>query len=946
MKRFTFLPLAICGFLINSDFAMATTSKEVNLHYKIEDNHLPDFSTHPEEEKISVTGVVLDEHGTPMPGISVKVKGLLKVTYTDKDGKFKLTAPRNEVTLIFTYVGYKTQTVPVKTSSDITVTLEPDQSDLNEVVVLGSRGVPRTQLDSAVPVDILDIRKLAKDAPQVTLGQILNYAAPSFSTQTTTTADATDFVDPISLRGLGSDQVLVLVNGKRRYSSALISVTGSLGKGSSSTDLNAIPVSAIEKIEILRDGAAAQYGSDAIAGVINVVLRKDTSTLNVSFTGGGYFTKSQGQNINDGKGAQATLNYGLPIGDKGGFINFSGSYDHRSPTNRAGEYNGVIYTNYPGGTDGTADFLKATNTTRKDYGNRYGQSELRSGQLQYNAEIPVSKVSSFYSFGGLGYRNSLSPGLYRYPNDAKNVLSIYPLGFLPEIGSKIYDRSLAAGIRGKAGLWNVDFSNTFGQNLIDFSVENSLNASLLDASPTSFYAGGLAFTQNTLNADVSRKYDVLSGINLAFGGEYRFERFQILEGAENSYTNYGTGRYITTKAGDQVLIMDPSGPVNTLFGPDGKTPRPGGAQVFPGFTPQNAVDASRTSVAGYADLEVNLSNAFLANAAIRYENYSDFGSTTNGKLALRYKVTSQFSLRASASTGFRAPSLQQRYYTSIKTSLDNNGTYTESGTFANNSRVAKLVGIPNLRPERSKSISAGITGNIEGVKISVDGYFTRINDRIIYTGAFTGSNKPDASASDKELYDLLKQANATNAQFFTNAINTETKGIDAVVSYTYPVGQGTLRADVSGTISKTRQVGAIKVSEALKGKETTYLSNSTLKSMENAAPNQKANLTLTYGLKNLSVFLRNNYFGKVTEPSNIIANQEVYSSKWVTDFGVGYGLSKAARVTVGANNLFNVYPDKVSLDANNVNGQLVYSKFAQQFGFNGRYLFARLEISL
>jgi iron complex outermembrane receptor protein len=886
--------------------------------------------------------------GTDGPLSNATVKIGSSTISSDQSGAYRLSVNAGRYTITVSFVGYQgsSRTVTVAASQ----TLAEDFSliageALNEVVVLGSRAAPRTQLASPVPVDVIDISKLAASSPQVNINQILNYAAPSFTANTQSLGDGTDHVDPASLRGLGPDQVLVLVNGKRRHTSALVNVNGTFGKGAVGSDLNAIPVSAIERIEILRDGAAAQYGSDAIAGVINIVLKKQVSKVTASVTGGEYATKSNGQHFSDGKGVQAALNFGLPIGTNGGYTNLSGSYDYREPTNRGGIYNGIIYKAYPGGADKTDSFLTATSTTRKDYSLHLGQSQLRSGQFMYNASIPIAENASFYSFGGVGYRNGLAPGFYRYPNDSRNVLDIYPLGFLPYIGSDIYDRSFAAGIKGEAGKWQVDVSNVYGQNEFDFRVENSLNASLLKASPTSFHAGGPKFTQNTTNADFSRGYNWLNGVNLAFGGEYRFERYQLLPGDENSWANYGLARQVGVDAnGNPILVPDFKGSVNTLFGPDGSA-RAGGAQVFPGFRPENAVNATRNAVAVYGDGEINFNKAFLADIAARFENYNDFGSTTNGKLALRYKVSSRISLRASASTGFRAPSLHQRYYANTAT-VFTSGVANDVGVFPNNSRAAKLLGIPSLRPEKSKSVSAGFTGNLGDFKVTVDGYFTRINDRVIYTDQFSGSNAPGASQQDKELYQILLQANATRAQFFANAINTETRGVDLVVSYSKRVGEGTIRADLAGTVSKTTQVGPVMASDLLKGKESIYFSNANRVYLENAVPNQKLNLAINYTLHRFSAFLRNNYFGGVTEATSTIANQQFYNPRWVTDLSVGYSVVKGIRLTIGANNVFDIYPEKIAIATNSSSGQFIYSRSAQQFGFNGRYLFGRIEVGL
>ncbi len=892
-----------------------------------------------------IKGVVKTDY-TALSDASIKVGKF--GTRTNAEGNYSITVNPGKYTISASYTGYETVFKTVTIAANQTIVADFNLTItalLNEVVVLGSRSTPRTQLETTVPIDVLDIRKLAGVGAQVNLNQILNFVAPSFTSNTQSLGDGTDHIDPASLRGLGPDQVLVLVNGKRRYNTALVNVNGTLGRGSVGTDLNAIPVSSIDKIEILRDGASAQYGSDAIAGVINIVLKKGVNKFNASITSGSYNTNTNGQKIVDGENFQAAFNFGLPVGTNGGFINFSGSFDDRKPTNRGGERTGTLYKRYPGNVDRTDSFLLATNTTRKDYSLIVGQSQYRSGQFSFNSIIPISNDASFYTFGGIGYRKGKSPGFYRLPNESRNVLDIYPLGFIPFIESDVYDRSFVTGIKGKIQGWNVDFSNAFGQNQFNFGVVHSLNASLGKASPTQFNAGGPKFTQNTTNVDFSKGFDWLAGANLAFGGEFRYENYQIKAGDQNSYANFGLARSVGIDgSGNPILIPDFGGAVNTLFGPDG-SPRPGGAQVFPGFRPENAVNASRTAASIYGDAEFNFSSAFLVDAAIRFENYSDFGSTTNGKLAARYKVNKTFSLRGSVSTGFRAPSLQQRYYANTATVFVS-GIGSEVGTFTNDSRPAKLLGIPTLSPEKSKSVSVGFTSGFGKFKVTIDGYFTNIKDRVIYTGQFTGSNSPSASAIDKEIYQLLSLANATGASFFANALDTDTKGLDVIVSYKSILGKGNFSADLAANFNKTEQVGPIHTSIKLSGKESTYFSNSNKVYLENVVPNTKANLALNYTINKFNFFLRNNYFGKVTEASNTIANQQRYAARVVTDLSIGYKLNKFTNITVGSNNLLDVYPEKIGIAANGNSGQFIYSRSAQQFGYNGRYIFARIDVNL
>ena len=890
-----------------------------------------------------------------LPGASVYIQDKSAGTVANQDGKYKLNLKPGTYTLIASFVGYKPSEKVVALTSGQTLNLdfELQSTSFDEVVVLGSRSLPRSQLNTPVPVDVIDVQSLTKEVSQVTLNQILTYAAPSFQSNTQTISDGTDHIDPASLRGLGPDQVLVLINGKRRHTTSLININGTFGKGAVGTDLNAIPSSAIKKIEILRDGAAAQYGSDAIAGVINIILDDNVNQVRTSLTTGGYASKNSEDGI-DGENVQVNVNFGLPLGDKGGFINFAGSFDFRNPTNRQKEFTGVIFSDYnnptlypnPTGVNITDQELQRRGLTRADFVSRIGQSENRGGALSFNSIIPLNNGAEFYAFGGLNYRNGESAAFRRQPAQiTQNIAEIYPLGFLPLIVTDNYDQSVATGIRGKVGEWDADFSNTFGRNRIDFTVNNTLNASLLEASPTSFEAGGYRFAQNTTNLDFSRNYaDALSGVNVAFGFEHRYENYQIVQGEAASYTDYGRAIKVGTDAsGNAILIPDNTGNVQTLKAKNGSA-YAGGAQSFPGFRPENAVNATRTAVAVYTDVELNLAPQLLIDGALRFENYSDFGSTLNWKVATRYKIGEAWAIRAAASTGFRAPSLHQRYF-SATSSVFTDGQIIQSGTFTNDSRPAKLLGIPDLKQETSNSYSLGVTGKLGKFKLTVDGYSVRINDRIIYTGQFSGSNAATATAQDKEIFTLLDQANAKTARFFANAIDTKTRGIDAVLSYSDQFGKGRFQADLSGVFVKTEVVGAVKASPLLAGKESIYFDRSSRIYLESAVPRTKGNLSLSYNINNWGFYLRNVYFGSVDAATNVEADAQTFGSKVVTDLTTSYSLFSNLRITVGANNLFDIYPDK-TIGGNTGAGYFIYSRTGQQFGFNGLFIFARLALTL
>lgn len=896
-----------------------------------------------------VKGTVQNDKKEKIKGAQINVEEIGMETSTDDHGRYEITLPNGKYKFIITTPDHDeiSEIIPINNEKQKIVDFTIKTFTIENVVVTGTRSKPRTLLESPTPVDIIDVKKIAENGAQVSVNQILNYVAPSFTSTTQSLGGGTDMTDPISLRGLTPDQVLVLVNGKRRYNSALLNVNGTFGKGTIGTDLNSIPVSSIDRIEILRDAAAAQYGSDAVAGVINIILKTSINKFSATITGGEYISKNsaQGKTSKDGEAVQVGLNYGIPLSEKGGYINFSATFDRRNPTNRGGMYQGSIYKEYTSGApvDKTDEFLETTHTNRRDYSLIIGQSKAINGQVAYNASLPLNTQTEVYSFGIFGYRNSTASQFYRYPNSENNVPSIYPLGFRPQAEVSIYDRSATLGVKGMFMGWKMEVSNTFGQNTFTNKAKNTLNASLGEQSPTSFRGGKLQFTQNVVNVDMSKKFNWLSEVGIAWGGEYRYERYQIIAGEEASYANYAMGREIVNPDGSISLVPDSNGTIPMKFGPDGKTPIPGGAQGNAGFSPQNATDSQRNSLAAYTDVEINFNQSFLVDLAGRYEYYNDFGSTVNGKIALRYKISNSFNFRGSGSTGFRAPSLQQRYYSSTGTSYVNGNMY-EVGTFTNDSKVAQLLGIPKLKPEKSRSLSAGLSAKVGRFHFSLDGYFTRINNKIVYTDLFSGD--PNGSSSEKEIYQILQQAGAQKARFFANAVDTETKGIDAVLSYNTLLGNGKLFIDLAGTISYTQQVGSIHTSRLLKDKKDIYFSNSSKVYLENVIPNQKFNISLTYAIQKWNLFLRNNYFGGVTEPSNTLSNQQYYNPRWITDVSIAYKLTDFLKLTVGANNLFNCYPEKVAKKANSNQGQFVYSRYVSQFGFNGRYIFTRLNFNL
>lgn len=629
-----------------------------------------------------ITGTVVDDDNVPLPGASVVVKGTTTGSTTDFDGNFSIDAEAGS-TLVVSYIGFETKEVQA-TAGEMTVKLSSGVA-LSEVVIVGSRNPNRTATESTVPVDVIDMTELNNVAPQVNLNQILNYVAPSFTSNTQTISDGTDHIDPASLRGgLGPDQVLVLINGKRRHTSSLINVNGTFGRGSVGTDLNAIPASAIQRIEVLRDGAAAQYGSDAIAGVINIVLNKSVNELNATVTtGGANFTKNANDQTGggvDGESTNVAASYGLPLGENGGYFNLSGDFDVRQDYSRMKEWEGEVFNQYNvverfanndgydlsalldddvtdviqyanqagialnGGAttkeelqpilsqDATTSELAARNQQRSDYNMRVGQSALRGGRLFANFALPLDdNGTEVYSFAGISSRTGNSAGFYRLPNQSRTYTPAYINGFLPEINSTIKDRSLSVGIKGKINEWNVDLSNTYGKNSFLYTIGSTFNASLQNASPTFFDAGGFSFAQNTSNLDINRFFeDVMSGLNVAFGAEYRVENYDIVAGEEASYSQY-------TADGQRITLASQQ-PSQDFFG----NARPGGSQVFPGFSPSNELSrGGRSSIAGYFDVEPTFpKNGWRALLPVLKTIATlDLPSILNWQRAIKYPIT-------------------------------------------------------------------------------------------------------------------------------------------------------------------------------------------------------------------------------------------------------------------------------------------------------------------
>ncbi len=884
-------------------------------------------SEEPEPTTGIVTGVVdSPELEAPLAGAQVVVDGTTTTVATDDVGNFQLELAPGKYTLRFELAGFETVRRTVNISAGGEVSLDISMVAATEVeggeeviVVVGSR-TARSNLETTVPVDIVTAQEMARTGTTET-SRVLHRLAPSFNATPQTIADGTDHIDPASLRGLGPDQVLVLVNGKRRHRSALLHLNGTFGRGTVGVDLNAIPTFMIKRIEILRDGAASQYGSDAIAGVINIVTKDAVDQVELSQTVG--VTGS-----GDGAQFQTAANYGFKLGESG-FVNLTGMFLSKGATNRTGDFTGTVYTDDRAMDDA---ILADNNLSRSDFEMRIGEAEATAGQGGFNLELPTKDGAAFYANGDVSYRRGEAGGFYRFPKQtSQNVPEFYPDGFLPIIQTNIRDLALTTGWRKKSENWDLDVSLTHGRNEFAFNIDNSVNASLGTSSPTTFEAGTLAFAQTLGNVDVVRTipWEALESLSFVAGGEFRVENYQITAGDEASYS-LGT----------------------ETFG-DPPQPKAPGAQVFPGFQPSNEVDRTRNSVGVYMGFESKLTKRITADLGGRFEQYSDFGNSIIGKAATRVEILDGFALRAAASTGFRAPSLHQLWFSNIATQFLPNpmtGVLEPAQvlTSNNSSPVTKAFGIPDLNEETAINFSGGATLRPkEGLSITADAYYIRLRDRIVLTSQFTNANPIVADI-------LTPFPGVSQAQFFANAIDTKTVGVDVVADYSVELGDaGTLGTTVSANFTRTT-VTDINIPRSLRERfgadseqlKTFFFGRLAENRIEDALPRQKGTAAIRYSVKSFGALVRGNYYGRVKfEPDNS-ANDETFGAKAIFDVSLDVKLGSRTRLTIGADNVFNTFPDRQTKAANISDGRFIYSRNVSQFGINGGFYYTKLELTL
>ncbi len=792
----------------------------------------------------------------------------------------KLTTIRQSV-LLGLYGSAALALAPAAFAQNATAPAATDAT-IQSVNIVGSRRVGNTSsTDTPVPVDYIPLTKAAEQSGQFDLAQTLANISPSFNSTRQTGADGADLVDSAALRGLGSDQTLVLVNGKRRHTTALVNLFGARNRGNTGTDMNAIPVLAIKNVQVLRDGAAAQYGSDAIAGVINVELRKDLGCEAVA--GFGEYSK------HDGKNWLASAYCGVAVAD--GVLGITGEYYDRGRSNRSD----------PGSLRIIGD-TKSKNETV--YVN--GEFPVGPGKLYLTAGAQTRDASSAaWARGGIGSDDIPS----------RNSAAMYPDGFVPFINGDIDDRYGIIGYRTRIGEWAGDFSQTYGYNRMRYNIAHTLNASIANLdlinggkgiSPSQFDAGGFSFRQLTTNADFSRFYDdILGGLNAAFGFEYRRENYQIFAGEPGSYND-----------------VDGLG-----FGGNA------GSQGFPGFQPGDAASRDRHSSAAYLDFEADIAPRTKLQAAVRHERYSDFGSTTTGKLAGAFKATDDLLLRASASTGFRAPSLQQVYFSSTFTDFVS-GVPMDVVLAPNGGKVANAAGIPKLHEEKSKSYTLGATWTpTKAISVTADLYHIQIDNRIVLSGRFDADNYPALGA-------ILQNLGVGQAQFFVNSVDTRTRGLDLTASHRTNLGAGKLATYLAMNFSKTEVTG-VHAPAALAGYEDVLLSERERLFIEQGGPRRKATLDFDYTLGQLETDFRVIHYGPQTLGtfSGPPVPNQYYKAKTSADLAFTWSFSEKTKLTVGGTNIFNVHPTQQNPDETD-NG---FKYESVQFGLNGAAYFARLS---
>lgn len=838
----------------------------------------------------TIKGKVTDKSGGALPFMNVLVKGTTNGVTTNDSGEFSLNVKNLPVTIVVSSIGFKTKQVNVTSNSYLTIVIEEGNEGLDEVVVTGNRTKPRTILDSPVPIDNINVAEL-KNSGQPTLDLMLTFKVPSFNSQNQAISDATAHYDPADLRGLGPSRTLVLINGKRKNQSAQVYLNRTPGKGEVGVDLKSIPTAAIANVEVLRDGASAIYGSDAIAGVMNIILKKNVEYSTVTAKAG---ITSEEDGFNFGTDYNTAFNFG-----DGGFVNLTLAYYKQQITNRAGN---LYASEIPSDARPNELAWYAANPT----GNMtVGQPEMEKKDLFVNMEHPLGDNATLYSFHGFTTRTGKSFAYYRAPNWRRDVsdanfITSRPedfIGYQPTFETAINDYINSGGIKFNFGDgWKADASVTYGANDVSYTVNNSLNRDYLKdtgSSPRSFNTGGYAFRNIVGNFDISK--ELSKKINLAAGIEYKKETFEAIEGNPLSYYKAGS-------------------------------------DSFAGIKPAEAGEWSRNNFGIYSHLDYDVSKSLLLGVAARYEDFSDAGNNFSYKVNGRYKLTDKGAIRASYSTGFRAPTLHQRHITNSQYIIvAGSSEPVLQGTLANDNPAVVALGVPNLTHEISKNISAGLTYKFNNkFSASVDFYQIKVEDRVLFSSqiSFDGDD-----TTINPIEQILIANNVRGVQFFINAGDTKNTGADVVLNYRrIDFAGGRLNASFSANFNNVT-IDKINTPSALATNGYDIFDRREQSLITSSRPKSKMILGLSFTKEKWDFSLNNTRFGEVTLASSDPAKDQVLSAKIATDLGFSYRLTDKINVNGNINNIFDVYPDESRADTGETGGgRFRYTSQVQQLG--------------
>lgn len=863
---------------------------------------------------VVITGTVRNAvTGAPVANATVRALGDNRVSVTRGDGTYRLVLSSRESEVRVTAVGFApiSQMISVpRASTTVSFVLQPSAVLLDDVVAIGTRGLERTVTSSPVPVDVLS-SELLENTGMIETWQQLQRAVPSLNVPHIPIGD--NHMRPITLRGLAPHHVLVLVNGKRRHPASVL-LAGPSVPATALTDLNAIPSSAIERIEVLRDGASAQYGSDAIGGVVNIIL-KSGERHDFQTSAGEVYSSEGGRDFQDGRLFDAGTTLGFASAN-GASLTLTGELRNREGTNRA----------YP---DRRQQYFSSDprNNDAPEISSYLGDGTVHALSFFLSGAAPINNTTEAYVFGGAADRNSVAPdALFRRPLDDNTVRAIFPDGFLPRIGSSIKDLSIVGGVRGTLRSWRWDVSSGWGDNGTGYHIHNSNNPSLGAASPTEFYAGNVAARQWTSNADLSRDLKIGSFLlGVAAGAEFRVDKYQIT-------------------AGDSASWID--GGVRILDGPNVGKRAAAGAQGMVGYRPVDEVSARRSSSALYVEAEGHPIRRLLLQSAVRAEHYSDFGSTSDGKIAARMQLLPGLAMRGSISTGFRAPALTQEYFSSTRTVfqvVNGVNTVLTVRTFPVNTPEAKLMGATPLRPETSVNRSAGLVLYVPRIpRITVDFYRITIDDRIGLGGSVT-------VPSIIRLFEENGMAGIGGGSYFRNSTDTRTQGMDVLASHAFLVG-GSHVLRMLGGYNRTRTIVTRVLPPSPQLAESLVYNRTSRGIIENGQPREAITVALNYSAGPLQINLGNERAGPTAQLDQKKPEaDQILHPKWITDARISYQLRPRLQLALSGANLFDVYPDEwwdfkdgLNATGTSMKGIFRYPGALSPFGMNGRTLYLRL----